>query len=289
MNALKNKLMQKVEVLNTEVSNVSTGITNPSLEQQDNVIVLKNADNNAISSIVPSFAITLNEAKERILMLQNFVKEMMVPNIDYGLIPKSDKPSLFKPGAEKLCDIFGFSKQVEILNRIEDWDKGLFHYEVKVLLTNKRTGLIEAEGIGSCNNKERKFKNQDSFSIINTILKMSKKRALIDAVLSATRSSGLFTQDLEDLEYDKTPSAEVKNDNRSNPYIPRGNIPTKATQSIITKQQQTQIFVSAAKNKIPLDYVKSLILEKYNVSESKMLTSEQADELIALLESYCYI
>ena len=29
---------------------------------------------------------------------------------------------------------------------------------------------------------------------------MAKKRALIDAVLSATRSSGLFTQDIEDEE-----------------------------------------------------------------------------------------
>ena len=85
-------------------------------------------------------------------MLQSFVREMMVPNVDYGLIPKCDKPSLFKSGAEKLCDIFGFSKRVEVLNRIENWETGVFHYEVKISLYNKRTGLIEAEGIGSCNN-----------------------------------------------------------------------------------------------------------------------------------------
>lgn len=35
--------------------------------------------------------------------------------------------------------------------------------------------------------------------MVNTILKMSKKRSHVDATLSATRSSGLFTQDLEDL------------------------------------------------------------------------------------------
>jgi hypothetical protein len=33
---------------------------------------------------------------------------------------------------------------------------------------------------------------------VNTIIKMAKKRAYIDATLSATRTSGIFTQDLED-------------------------------------------------------------------------------------------
>ena len=33
----------------------------------------------------------------------------------------------------------------------------------------------------------------------HTMLKMAKKGTLVDAVLSATRSSDLFTQDMEDL------------------------------------------------------------------------------------------
>src|SRR5690606_28333663 len=39
----------------------------------------------------------------------------------------------------------------------------------------------------------------EPWSLCNTVLKMAKKRALIDATLSATRSSGIFTQDVEDL------------------------------------------------------------------------------------------
>jgi hypothetical protein len=35
--------------------------------------------------------------------------------------------------------------------------------------------------------------------LANTILKMAKKRALIDAVLTATAASDIFTQDIEDL------------------------------------------------------------------------------------------
>jgi len=40
--------------------------------------------------------------------------------------------------------------------------------------------------------------NDDIFSQVNTILKMSKKRAMVDAALSAGRLSDLFTQDMED-------------------------------------------------------------------------------------------
>ena len=41
--------------------------------------------------------------------------------------------------------------------------------------------------------------NDDIYSQVNTILKMAKKRALVDAALSAGRLSDVFTQDLEDL------------------------------------------------------------------------------------------
>ncbi|MEC2076308.1 hypothetical protein [Metabacillus fastidiosus] len=67
-------------------------------------------------------------------------------------------------------------------------------------LTSKESGVIEVEGLESCNSKEASFQHQDSYTIVNTVLKMAKKRALIDAVLSATRASGLFTQDIEDFE-----------------------------------------------------------------------------------------
>ena len=153
--------------------------------------------------VVPEFAISFNEAKNRLVMLQSFVRELMIPGLDYGLIPGCPKPSLFKSGAEKLCDIYGFSKLIAVINRFEDWQDGFFSYEVKATLINKRTGLVEAEGVGSCNSKERKYKNQDAFNITNTILKLAKKRAIVDAVLSATRSSGIFSQDIEDFTGDK--------------------------------------------------------------------------------------
>lgn len=289
MSALKNKLSQKVDVIN-EHFGTENNQANAVMEQQNNVIVLKNADVDTNCSIVPSFAITLNDAKERILMLQSFVKEMMIPNVDYGLIPRCDKPSLFKSGAEKLCDIFGFSKQIEILNRIEDWDKGLFHYEVKLILTNKRTGIIEAEGVGACNSRERKFKTQDSYSIINTLLKMAKKRALIDAVLSATRSSGIFTQDIEDLDFEE-PSPKYKENKTESTkgnmqQTPSNRAATPTSPKPINKAQQTKLLNIINQRRLPIDDMKLLMKERYNVTESKNLSSDQANDFIEFLSSY---
>lgn len=44
-----------------------------------------------------------------------------------------------------------------------------------------------------------RVENPDIADIQNTVLKMAKKRAKIDATISVTRSSGILTQDLEDL------------------------------------------------------------------------------------------
>lgn len=155
----------------------------------------------ADADVFPDFTVSLEEAGRRIRMLKEFVRDHMVDGEDYGVIPgTSAKPTLLKAGAEKLNAIFGLAPVVEVTNRVEDWDTGFVSYEVKVTLLNKRTTNVEAEGIGSCNSRERRYKNQDAANVANTLLKMAKKRALIDATLSATRASGLFTQDLEDMD-----------------------------------------------------------------------------------------
>lgn len=285
MSKLKEKLAQKIETSDEEIMNKNESDFNKPFENDNKIVVLKSKELNLTEEVVPEFAITINTARERIVMLQNFVKEMMVPNVDYGIIQGCKKPSLLKPGAEKLCDIFGFSKQLEVLNRIEDWNIGLFHYEIKVILTNKKTGLIEAEGIGSCNSREKKFKSQDSYSIINTLLKMAKKRALIDAVLSATRSSGIFTQDMEEMEPNKASSIF----NSNNISYPNNNSRDNKSNTVnkvecITKEQQWEIFRVIEQSKIPMNYAKSIMKEKYNIDQTKQLTTEQADEFIDVLK-----
>lgn len=227
------------------------------IEKLRNVIPM--SGKNEQVAIVPSLAISLQEARDRINMLEQFVKEFMAEGIDYGLIEGFDKPTLLKPGAEKLCDIFGFSKQVSIINRIENWEKGIFAYEVKVTLISKQTGLMEAEGIGTCNNKEKAYINQDPFSVINTLLKMAKKRALIDAVLSATRASGIFTQDIED--------------------FPK-QTHTKGGDEPVTEKQLKMIFRTVKEINMLPEVARELMKMQYNVEHSTLLTKRQASSFI---------
>ena len=171
------------------------------------------------ADVFPDFAASPDEVTRRTEMLRDYVKNHMTVGEDYGVIPGGNKPTLFKPGAEKLNAVFGLSPMVEVSNRVENWDDGFVAYEMKVTLLNKRTGTIEAEGIGSCNSRERRYKNQDAAGIANTVLKMAKKRALVDATLSATRASGMFTQDLEDIEFEPergnySPRATNRNEDR---------------------------------------------------------------------------
>lgn len=109
--------------------------------------------------LVPDFAISPEEAASRIRKLQEFVRGQMHDGSDFGTIPGTDKPTLLKPGAEKLCNLFGFSIEQDVTQRTERWeDPGFFYYEVKVTLRSKRTGIVEAEGYGSANSKESRYR-----------------------------------------------------------------------------------------------------------------------------------
>jgi hypothetical protein len=132
-------------------------------------------------------------------LIVNYIKENFKDGEDYGKIAEYPKPSLLKSGAEKLCSLLNLSVQVEILEKIEDFKEGIFHYVCKCTLKNS-LGNIVSEGLGSCNSRESKFLNQNPYGVANTVLKLSKKRALVDAILTATRTSGMFTQDIEELD-----------------------------------------------------------------------------------------
>lgn len=79
-------------------------------------------------------------------------------NGDYGLIPGSKKPSLFKSGAEKLCAAFGI-RPVPILlpDSVSDWKSPLFYFHYQMgLFRISNTDYLGAAN-GSCNSMEDKY------------------------------------------------------------------------------------------------------------------------------------
>ena len=179
----------------------------------------------------------LAEMKTKMQLMQKFFKEVMVKDQDYGVIPGTEKPTLLKPGAEKLCELYGYASVVKQVEEEKNIETGFYRARVTVALVHRRTGAVIAEGVGEANTMESRYRyrwtpewklpggvdksalyyeertskngkpyrmyrleNNDPWTLWNTVLKMAKKRGHIDATLSATRSSGIFTQDLEDME-----------------------------------------------------------------------------------------
>ena len=118
---------------------------------------------------------------------------------DYGTIPGTNKPTLLKPGAEKIMRLAKVACEYEVIDQITDLDKPFFSYTFKCKVLLGPGGPVIDEGVGECNSLEGKYANNNAFSVRNTILKMAKKRALVDAALAIGRLSDLFTQDLEDM------------------------------------------------------------------------------------------
>ncbi len=134
----------------------------------------------------------------KITQFQQLVQSQLKQNHDYGIIQGTSKPTLLKPGAEKILMLMGLRSEFEVVDSTRDFEKGFFQYQVRCKLYKGNT--LITEGLGAGNTKERKYLKQDPFTIDNTVLKMAKKRALVDATLLVASLSEVFTQDIEDID-----------------------------------------------------------------------------------------
>jgi hypothetical protein len=110
------------------------------------------------ADLAPRFVISLDALKRQLQELEQFKREIMIEGEDYGVIPGTPKPTLFKPGAEKLTLVFGLAPTFVNVGKVEDWEGGFFHYEEECRLTSKRTGQVVASASGSANTKEAKHR-----------------------------------------------------------------------------------------------------------------------------------
>jgi uncharacterized protein (UPF0335 family) len=205
--------------------------------------------------------LSVSTIKHQIQVIQEVMRDAMVADTHYGTIPGTNKPTLYKAGAEKLCLTFRLAPTYIVTKT--DIGNGHREYEVRCTLTHIPTGSVFGEGVGTCSTMESKYRyrnvadfeitdepipkdakerkkeyrsqgfgmkkvegewvwvkykdsarqeNPDIADTYNTILKMAKKRAHVDAVLTATAASDIFAQDLEDL-----PQAEVRTENPAPP------------------------------------------------------------------------
>jgi len=173
---------------------------------------------------------TPQQIRAQVNRIQEVMKEVMKPETHYGVIPGTKQPTLYKAGAEKILATFRMAVEPDITDlSTEDEHR----YLVKVRLISS-SGINLGAGVGEASTSEEKYKwrraicdeeyedteethrrikygkwkgevqktkqvRTNPADLANTVLKMAKKRAMIDAVLTTTAASDCFTQDIEDL------------------------------------------------------------------------------------------
>lgn len=106
---------------------------------------------------VPAVAdeLSIEQLTGQVQLVQQAMAAAMKDGVHYGLIPGTDKPTLFKPGAEKLLLLFRLAPDYDVS---ETWhDDG--HYTVRVTcrLTHITTQNFMGAGDGLCTTRESRY------------------------------------------------------------------------------------------------------------------------------------
>ncbi len=198
---------------------------------------------------------TADEIKAQVNRIQQVMKAVMKRDTHYGVIPGTQKPTLYKAGAEVLLSTFRISVEPEI----DDLSTGdAIRYRIRALGRHQTTSIVMGIGVGECSSGEEKYKWRDAVcdeefndtdedrrrvkyqrqnngfrrryqvrtepaDIANTVLKMAKKRAQIDMTLTALAASDIFTQDLEDMPENLRPMADEPQSGKPQTQAPQAN------------------------------------------------------------------
>lgn len=153
------------------------------------------------------------KVKAEIELADALVVKVLEPGIDYGLHPGTKSQALKDPGASTLINSFLCYPKAEILFR-EVTDVKI-SYVIDVALISWEDGLVKCTGTGACTTQETKYgyrwvtdpedygfdreslkkrtrDGRDFFRVVNpdwselenTILKMARKRAEVDAAMA---------------------------------------------------------------------------------------------------------
>lgn len=186
-----------------------------------------------ISIVAKTKPLTAEEVKAHVNLITSVMASVMKPKVHYDTLPGTSKPTLLKPGAEKILTTFRIAciPEIEDLSTTDE-----IRYRLTVKGVHQTADIIVGAGVGECSSNEDKYKwrgvvceqeweatderyrrtkwnkgygNKAAYSVqqvrtnpadlANTILKMAKKRAMVDLCLTATAASDVFDQDLDEL------------------------------------------------------------------------------------------
>lgn len=195
-------------------------------ETKEDAIIKTDDNNGAIQKLQP---LTRDIIRSHNELIEYVVREEMIEGVHYGIIPGTQNKTLLKPGGDLLKRTFNLLDHYEI----QLIDEGDMHrtYEITCKLQSLVNEKVHAVGYGTCSTLESKYRYKWIYKnsqkdhreeipietrpdLWNTIKKMSKKRAMLDAVNSFFAPTGFFPGTETDkkyqnrIEYDWKPSRE---------------------------------------------------------------------------------
>jgi hypothetical protein len=221
------------------------------------------------------FAAALARRTENRNALVEWVRESLVDGTDYGTIKTKrgeSKPSLRKPGAEKICGMLGLSVNYPGLSKYED--AAVNGVEIKQIIIRCElrdgSGNLMADGIGA------RSIATDSGDI-NKALKMAAKSAQIDATLRCVGLSEIFTQDLEDMIIDTTQEVKATETKTTPKEETR-----EETRYLLSEKQITRMYAIMRQHGMleadTVDFVRRL-RAAYNLGALSEMTREQYEQV----------
>lgn len=166
---------------------------------------------NPLDAPTQEFSQALDRRGQNRKALMQWIREALVEGVDFGRIhvvsknkcPDGNrctnpnhfsKPSLFKPGAEKICGMLGVWP---VYPNMDDYEQmAMRGEETRSIILRchivDAAGNVVAEGVG-CRNLDQDYGD------LNKAFKMAEKSGHIDATLRCAGLSELFTQDIEDM------------------------------------------------------------------------------------------
>ena len=246
---------------------------------------------------------SVTDVIQQVKKVQEVMHQVMKPGEHFGKIPGcGDKPTLLKPGAEKLGFTFRLMPRF-IVERIDMPDDHR-EYSVTCELAHVNTGIFAGSGVGCCSTKEAKYryrtqstgrdvpkdywKHKDKALLggpqydtrkvdkkwmivekiehdnpadyYNTVLKIAKKRAHVDAILTATAASDIFTQDIEDLAANGVLGKPAETNGKSNGATTTTQQPQRKSEPPMNELAQKKAFEAVVLQKCGVEKMESALL-----------------------------
>ncbi|MGE4565513.1 MAG: hypothetical protein AB7F32_11630 [Victivallaceae bacterium] len=259
--------------------------------------------------------LTAAEMTEQVSTIQRVMQAVMIRGTHYDRLPGcGDKPVLLKPGAEKILATFRLGVETVAEELGDGFD---IRYRVICRGFYIPTGNTVGYGIGEASTGEKKYKwreavcdeeyndtpetrrnilyrkdrngavtkvfqvRQNPSDIANTVLKMAKKRAMVDLCLTATACSDIFEQDIDDPDTAEATGAAPR---YQQPAQRQPEAPPPAG-DVISEKQNGRLWAIARGKQLADDETGFIIFNVGAVNSSKDIPRDKYEAVIAAIEA----